>query len=106
MRVISKPRLREFWQKHPDAERPLLAWWKTVESIHTDWASIQDVRKTYPAADGVKLDSGLVVTVFNIGGGKHRLVTGIVYPIRRVYIKKVMTHQEYGRGRWKNELCA
>jgi hypothetical protein len=35
MRVISKRRLREFWEKHPDARGPLEAWFKVAEKA--DW---------------------------------------------------------------------
>jgi mRNA interferase HigB len=103
MRVISKPRLRAFWARHPDARAPLLAWWKT--SLKADWGNLQDVRKTYPHADGVRLASGLEVTVFNIGGNKYRLIARIIFEYRRVYIKVVLTHAEYDKGRWKVQLC-
>ena len=103
MRVISKPRLRQFWEKHPDARLPLLTWWKT--SLHADWGNLADVRKTYSHAEGVKLNNGQLVTIFNIGGGKFRLVTKIIYPYRRIYIKAVLTHSEYDKENWKAQLC-
>ncbi len=103
MWVISKPRLRDFWRKHPQAEIPLTIWWKIARKAR--WANIQDVRKTYPHADAVKLKSGLVVTVFNIGGNKHRLVTRIFYEGHHVYIKRFMTHREYDLENWKDQLC-
>lgn len=103
MRVISRPRLRAFWERHPDAETPLNAWWKVA--LKSDWPSIQQVRAVYPHADAVKLECGLLVTVFNIGGNKYRLVTRIVYEYRRIYIKSVLTHKEYDLGNWKVQLC-
>jgi mRNA interferase HigB len=103
MRVISKPRLRAFWQNHPDAEKPLLAWWKAA--LKADWTSIQDVRRTFPHADAVELYCGLVVTVFNVGGNKYRLISRIIYEYRRVYVKLVLTHAEYNREKWKVQLC-
>jgi len=53
MRVISKPRLREFWVRHPQSLTPLTAWWKTARKAR--WASIDDVRVIYPHADAVLL---------------------------------------------------
>jgi mRNA interferase HigB len=103
MRILSKPRLRAFWEKHPDAQTPLLAWWKTA--LRSDWSSIQDLRATYPHADAVTLRSGLVVTVFNIGGDEYRLVARIIYEYRRIYVKLVLTHAEYDRDAWKEKLC-
>ena len=38
-----------------------------------EWRSLQDVRKTYSHADGVKVGD-TTYTVFNIGGNKFRLI--------------------------------
>jgi len=103
MRVIAKPRLRRFWEEHKDAQEPLSSWWKV--SRRSDWRSIRDVRLTYPHADAVLLDCGLQVTVFNVGGNKYRLVTRIIYEHHRIYIKAVLTHAQYARGKWKVQLC-
>jgi mRNA interferase HigB len=102
MRVISRGPLREFAAKHPDAAAPLAAWWKVAQKAR--WSNIQDVRMTYPHADAVELANDLVVTVFNVGGNKYRLVTRIVYRCHLVYVKRVLTHKEYDRGNWKSRL--
>jgi mRNA interferase HigB len=103
MRVISKRRLREFWEHHRDSRRPLEAWFRTVE--RADWADFSDVRGTFSVASGVALDCGLVAIVFNIGGNKDRLVTRIEYQFHVVYVKIVLTHRQYDTDRWKDELC-
>jgi mRNA interferase HigB len=103
MRVISRKRLAEFWKKHPDSERQLRIWFKVA--LAADWSSLAEVRKDFGHADGVELDCGLVVTVFNVGGNKYRLITRIIYPYRRVYTKLVLTHNEYDRPNWKVKLC-
>jgi mRNA interferase HigB len=54
-----------------------------------------DVRRTYPHADAV---GGF--TIFNIGGNKYRLATSINYRTGKVYIRNVMTHEEYSRKEW------
>jgi mRNA interferase HigB len=43
------------------------------------------------------------LTVFNIGGNKYRLVTYIDYPAELVFIRSILTHEEYSTGRWKND---
>lgn len=103
MRVISKRRLREFWDHHPDARRPLEAWFKVAQKA--DWADFSDVRTTFANASGVPLDCGITAIVFNIGGNKYRLVTRIEYPFHVVYVKKVLTHRQYDTDKWKDELC-
>lgn len=94
MHIISRKALRDFANEHKDAETPLDDWYRTVK--RASWNSIIDVRKTYPHADAAG-----DFTVFNIGGNKYRLATYIKYRSRRVYIRQVMTHEEYSRGDWR-----
>ena len=94
MHVISRKPLREFADVHKEAETPLDDWYRTAKRLR--WASLVDVRKTYPHADSV---GGF--TVFNIGGNKYRLATYINYRTGKVYIRHVMTHDEYSREDWK-----
>jgi mRNA interferase HigB len=58
--------------------------------------SFDQVRHTFPSAD---LVGDLVV--FNIRGNRYRLVARFIYAKGRVYIRRVLTHVEYGRGDWK-----
>jgi mRNA interferase HigB len=74
MRVISKRRLREFWEKHPDAEEPLKAWWRIAADRDTHWRHIHDVKAAINGVDGLNLECGVPVVVFNISGNKKRLV--------------------------------
>jgi len=97
--VISLKPLREFWQHHGDAEVPLRLWYKTA--THGTWTSLQDVRQTYPHADGVNIATGDTLTVFNIGGNKYRLVARIRYDYQLINVRAVLTHQEYDQGTWK-----
>ena len=103
MRVISKRRLREFWENYPDARLPLEAWFRVAEKA--DWADFSTVRATFANASGVPLDCGITAIVFNIGGNKYRLVTRIEYRFHTVYVKKVLTHRQYDTDKWKDELC-
>lgn len=101
-RVISVRRLREFWQRHPDAKAPLRKWYRTT--LKARWQNLQDVRVIYPSANGVLVASGRTVTVFNIGGQKYRLIVDILYPVQVVYVCAVLTHAEYSKNRWKDQL--
>ena len=96
MHVISKPMLIAFWQKHPDAENPLQAWYKTME--REVFHDCNGLRATFASADYVE---GL--TVFNIGGNKYRLIASIHYNRKKVFIRAVLTHPEYDRGNWKQK---
>jgi len=50
----------------------------------------------FPTADKVGK-----LTVFNIGGNKARLITALHYNRRKVYIRAVLTHEEYDQNTWK-----
>ena len=94
MHIISRKALLDFANEHTDAEKPLDDWYRTVKRVN--WKSIVDVRRTYPHADAAG-----DFTIFNIGGNKYRLATYINYQSRRIYIRYVMTHEEYSRKEWK-----
>lgn len=96
--MISLKLPREFWQRYPDAERPLRLWYETA--LDATWSSLADARQAYPHADGVKTPSGML-TVFNIGGNKYRLVARIRYDYQLINVRAVMPHQEYDEGKWK-----
>lgn len=99
VRVISLKPLRIFWERHPDAERPLRNWYKTA--THAAWRSLQDTRKDYPHADGVPTKGRGTLTVFNIAGNKDRLIARIRYDYQLVNVRSVLTHLEYDSGEWK-----
>jgi mRNA interferase HigB len=91
MRIIAKKALRDFWERFPGAEEPLLAWYREVEQ--EDWDTPAKVKEKYRNASIV----GNNRVVFNIKGNDYRLVVRINYPYRVVYVRFVGTHAEYDR---------
>lgn len=89
MHVITRRRLQEFWQNHPDAERPLKVWLSTMKLKH--YVGSHQVRQDFPSASFL----GKWRTVFNIGGNKYRLIVDMRYDLGRIYIRHILTHQEY-----------
>ncbi len=79
---------------HPDAEIPLDRWYRIVKK--TDFNSFFDLRKTFPSADQVDR-----LTVFNVGGNNYRLIAFIVYSNKIIYIRSILTHDEYNKEKWK-----
>ena len=94
MHVITRKTLKDFWERHPDAERPLREWLREME--HSTFSDFTSIRAVWASADYV---DGL--TVFNIGGNKYRLIVSIPYERGQVYILHVLTHAEYDRNQWK-----
>ncbi len=91
MRVFTYKRLREFWECHPDAKQPLLAWYK--DAGNADWDTPAAVKSRYPNASVIKNNR----VVFNIKGNDYRMVAQINYPYRSMYIRFLGTHAEYDR---------
>ncbi|GAB4161002.1 MAG: hypothetical protein Tsb009_38320 [Planctomycetaceae bacterium] len=100
MRVISKSRLKKFWESPDcdDSKSPLLAWYTHVKNKSVAWQNWADVKATFGTADLV----GNCI-VFNIGGNKYRLITRIFYPSQKVFILKIMSHKEYDKNKWQDE---
>jgi mRNA interferase HigB len=99
MRIISRKKLREFWDKHPNAKEPLSAWY--IMAKKAVWEDFADVRAVYPSADKV----GDCI-VFNIGGNKYRLIVLIFFESYRIYIRHMLTHKQYDKGKWKDDCGA
>jgi mRNA interferase HigB len=91
MRVIAKSTLKEFWEKHADAEVPLKTWYKIVEKAN--WANTHDVKSVYADASVV----GNNRVVFNIKGNKYRIVVYAIFKYRKFFIRFVGTHQQYDK---------
>lgn len=94
MHIITRQRLIEFGDGHPDAVSALDHWYRIMK--HTDFNSIVELRQAFPHADIV---GNLIV--FNIGGNKARLIAAIHFNTKRVFIRHVLTHIEYDKGKWK-----
>jgi mRNA interferase HigB len=89
VRVISRRALREFWERHTDAEQALRAWYSEAKAAV--WRGPADVKVRYPAASIVANNR----VVFNIKGNQYRLITAIKYEQGIVFIRFVGTHAEY-----------
>jgi mRNA interferase HigB len=96
MHVITRVRLKEFWEKHPNAETSLRLWYKLTSLAQ--WQNFVELRQIFPSADQVEK-----LTVFNIGGNKYRLITLVDYEYQKVFIRHVLTHAEYDKQNWKND---
>lgn len=92
MQVIAKRTLIQFWERHPQAERPLRAWYGVVS--RANWSGPTDVKAAFGASVDFVADNRIV---FDIAGNKYRLVVHVAYAYRRVLIKFVGTHAAYDR---------
>ncbi len=97
VRVISKRRLREFWEsrKHDAdvAKRDLSTWYKTGKNA--DWGNFGSLKQTFGSADQV----GNCV-VFDVGNNRFRLIGRINFRKGIIYVLRVMDHAEYDKLVW------
>jgi mRNA interferase HigB len=91
MHVIAVKALREFWERHPDAEGSLRAWYD--EARRARWQSAQDIRARYAHASFV----GTERVIFNIGGNKYRLIAVVRCRTATIFVRFVGTHADYDR---------
>jgi mRNA interferase HigB len=91
MRIVSKSTLREFWEKQPEAEKPLKIWFERIKK--QDWSSPNEIKQVFTDADQV--GNGRIV--FNVARNKFRLIVKFVYQTQICYIRFVGTHKEYDK---------
>src|SRR5262245_34200899 len=100
MHIISRSRLRKFWEsrKHDSAiaERDLATWYKIAKK--KEWANFAALKQTFGTADQV----GNCV-VFDVGNNRFRLIARVLYPFGPLYVLKVMDHAEYDKSRWPDD---
>ncbi|MBI1297843.1 type II toxin-antitoxin system HigB family toxin [bacterium] len=94
MHIITRKRLNEFVERHPDAKAGLEYWYRLMKQC--TFGSFAELRAIFPSADQVGK-----LTVFNIGGNKARLIAAVHYNRQKIYIRAILTHPDYDRGLWK-----
>lgn len=92
MNIIAKRTLKQFWEKHPQAEAPLMVWFAAVS--RAQWDGPGDVKAAFGANVDFVADNRLI---FDIGGNKFRLIVRVAYRHRQVMVKFIGTHAEYDR---------
>lgn len=94
MKLISNKMLREFAILHPNAEQPLQDFRRLTEQ--GTFASFGQLKATFASVDKVGERF-----VFNIGGNKYRLIAAIAFQVQLLWVKAVLTHEQYDKGDWK-----
>jgi len=102
MRIIKTSMLREFWQAHREAEASLRTWLQQTKAAQ--WDNFAQVRKTFLSADSVKVAGNRRVVIFNVAHNRYRLIAAVHYNTRIVYTLMILTHKEYDRSAWKDQL--
>jgi len=93
MHIISKAKLKLFYQTHPESRSALLACYKLISESR--FSSLNELRLTFAQVDYVR-----PFHVFDIGAS-CRLIVAIHYNRQKAFVRRVLTHAEYDRGHWK-----
>ena len=91
MRVIALRTLREFWQRHSQAEDSLRSWYAVAS--RASWDTPADVKADYRHASFLENNR----VIFNIKGNDYRLVAAIHYERGIIYVRFIGSHAEYDR---------
>jgi mRNA interferase HigB len=94
MRINHWGRARQFIEQHPEAGSSLGTWKRAV--IEASWTNFTDVKRTCNSVDWYQ-----GALIFDIGGNNIRLIAVCRFELGRLYIDKVLTHDEYDNGTWK-----
>ncbi len=87
MQIIALRTLRLFWERHPQAEGPVRAWYALAS--RAEWKGPADVKRQFGTTVDFVGDNRLV---FDLGGNRYRLVVHVAYAYRRVLVKFIGTH--------------
>jgi len=102
MRIITNSHLQELAAQHPTC-LPAAAQWERNITDKPEITNFVQLRQRFPHADQVIVKSKSIVTIFNLAN-KYRLITAIHYNRQAIYILRLLTHAEYSKDNWKNQL--
>jgi mRNA interferase HigB len=88
MIIISERKIREYVKDNPESETAMLEWIRAVRPA--DWSNFSELRNTFNHADVFGQ-----CTIFDVGGNKYRIIGKVEYQRHLVFIKKILTHDEY-----------
>jgi len=91
MRIIALATLRAFWEKNPDAETPLRAWYALAS--RAAWKTPADIKTVYRNASFTASNR----VVFNIKGNDYRLVMAVRYDLGLMFVRFIGTHRQYDK---------
>lgn len=91
MHIIARSSLIAYWEKYPETELHLKAWFAEVQKAQ--WSNPGAIKEKYRSASILKNNR----VVFNICGNKHRLIVRVNYGSKTVFIRFLGNHDEYSK---------
>ena len=94
MHVITQQRIWKAKELYKEAANALDGWYRTMAKNY--FSSFAQLKEVFGSVDKVGDNY-----VFDIGGNKLRLIASIHFNRQKVYIRDILTHTEYDKGKWK-----
>lgn len=94
MRVLSRSAILTFSERHHEALAQLSHWLAVASAAN--WRNTADLCSDFRHASFVG-----TYTVFNIRGNRFWLIAEIAFRAHVIYLRHILTHADYDRGRWK-----
>lgn len=88
--VFGEAKAGKFQKKHPPSRKSLGRFLRIVRAAA--WANLDALKQTFASAD-YTAKTGSVI--FNVGGGKYRVVARVDFTEQILTIDQVLTHAEY-----------
>jgi len=98
MVIISRAALHKFNSLYPVSAGALNDWYFKTKAA--DWKNLNDIKQVFNSCDYIGNDR----YVFDIMGNNYRLIALIHFSERTLYIRGVMTHDEYDRATKSGKL--
>ena len=102
MRIVKEPFLKAMAKEYPRAARALEEWAGTFKKA--DFANPVEMKAVFTTVDPVVVKSKKTVYIFNIRSNEFRLIAAIHFNRQVVFTLRFLTHAEYDRQNWKDEL--
>lgn len=94
MHVITRKRILEAAEKHPQCESALFQWYRLISK--GTFHNFAELKATFGSVDKVGH-----LYLFDISGNKLRLIAAVHFNTGKVFIRHILTHEEYDSNRWK-----
>jgi mRNA interferase HigB len=93
--IITKKRIAEAKVKYRSCISALNGWYAIISK--NNFFSFAELKRAFNSVDKVG-----PLYVFDLGGNKLRLIASIHFNRQKIYIRHILTHQEYDEGKWRN----
>jgi mRNA interferase HigB len=94
MHIITRRRITEAKALYPHCASALAGWLKVVEE--NEFKNFSELKAIVNSIDKVG-----DLFIFDIEGNKLRLIASIHFNRKKLYIRHILTHQEYDKNKWK-----